>query len=127
MVVKVIGNITAVTDKVVLLRASGEQLLISPSTPIYPGDTIVTNDGSSVIIEFRDETTGTITGHGKIENGKIARFDDTLLLNITPLLNSSTEDDPVNLGIESTVSILELLAHQAPSAGTTPSTEESSR
>ena len=102
------------------------RLVIGPNTTVLPGDTIITSDGSSVVIEFVDDATGAVIGHGKIENGKVVRFDPISISSINPLLEGSTADEPVLIGTESNINFLSLLNERIPSAGTS-SAEESSR
>ncbi|MFT5419444.1 MAG: hypothetical protein ACI9D5_000184, partial [Candidatus Endobugula sp.] len=115
----VIGKIISVKDNdtVLIVRASsGEQVVAKGGELLAKGDTVIVGDNSYALIDidYLD-----VKGVGIIRDGEVAKLDDALFDRANSLLASSSVEDPVNIGLEPTLDIIQLFNKMFTAFGTT--------
>jgi len=102
-------------NSVLIVRAlAGEQIAAKEGELIAKGDIVIVTGTGHVLIDI--DYSG-IEGVGIISDGEMAKLDDALLDRIAPIIASSSVEDPVNIGVEPTLDIIQLFNQASPSAG----------
>jgi hypothetical protein len=102
-------------NSVLIVRAlAGEQIVAKEGELIAKGDIVIVTGTGHVLIDINYSG---IEGVGIISDGEMAKLDDALLDRIAPIIASSSVDDPVNIGVEPTLDIIQLFNQASPSAG----------
>ncbi len=122
---KIVGRLDDIqggSGNVLIIRASGEQVVAKPGDAVLEGDTIVTAGGAKAIVSIDDNGN---KGVVSVDDGASAKFDNVLFDQVANLIPNSSQDDPVNVGEKVSVDVLNLFNEQLPSAGIRTANEDS--
>ncbi|ODS24848.1 hypothetical protein AB835_00845 [Candidatus Endobugula sertula] len=98
----VIGKIDSIqgSGDALIIRASGEQVVAQPGMTIFTGDRVIAGTGASVLISTADTGNFGSSGVLFINSAHAAKFDNVLLENIAAEVASSSEENPIDVGVK---------------------------
>lgn len=119
-----LGIIKSVEGDVLLIRSSGQQVLSKRNDIVREADSLYAIGASGVILQVQYGFP-VVTGYVAVSRGDFAKLDEALLESIRSELESSTEQEPFNIGYQPTIDLLETLNMQPTSAGPEQELEDS--